>query len=118
MRDMILVLEKFPGLGLLARTIPNKLEEFQSIVEGNIEVIQVRKNVLIICNEESKVLASLAHKKNFDLTVGGEVVDTIYGPAIFCSQDGEDFDDLETSSFVDIYDSMDPEHPCLEVTFA
>lgn len=117
MKDHIIVLIKAPNLGAIVRTIPNDLKTLQGIVEGHIEVVDVRKNAVVICNEEAKILSKFHNKKNFVLTVDGHVIDEIYGTAIICSTDGEDFDDLNTHDLLDIYETLDNKG-YLEVNFS
>lgn len=117
MKDHIIVLIKAPNQGALVRTIPNDLRTLQRIVEGHIEVVDVRKNAIVICNEEAKMLSRFHNKKNFALTVDGHVIDEIYGTAIICSQDGEDFDDLNTHDLLDMFETLDNKG-YLEVNFS
>ena len=117
MKDHIIVLIKAPNQGALVRTIPNDLRTLQRIVEGHIEVVDVRKKAIVICNEEAKMLSRFHNKKNFALTVDGHVIDEIYGTAIICSQDGEDFDDLNTHDLLDMFETLDNKG-YLEVNFS
>lgn len=117
MKNFIIVLIKAPNQEPLVKTIPNNLRSLQGIVDGHIEVVDVRKNVIVICNEEAKMLSKFHNKKNFALTVDGHVIDEIYGTAIICSQDGDDFDDLNILDFLDIYETLDNKG-YLEVNFS
>ena len=65
--------------------IENDLEAFQKAVGGNIEVVRF-DNVLIICNEEGKLLGL---PKNMPLPNG----DWLVGNIIVCGADDEDFTD-------------------------
>ena len=56
MKNFIIVLIKAPNQEPLVKTIPNNLRSLQGIVDGHIEVVDVRKNVIVICNEEAKML--------------------------------------------------------------
>jgi hypothetical protein len=63
------------------KDIPNTLEAFQGIVEGYIEVVRLSKEVLIVCNEEGKLmnLEPNVHTPN----------DILVGNLIFCGSDDE-----------------------------
>ena len=58
------------------KTMNNKLIEFNRIVDGNIELIEYERNVLLICSEEE------LHQKEFNKTIGEH---KIYGTFFFYS---------------------------------
>lgn len=117
MKTSIIVMIKQPRSWPIIKTIPNNLKTLQDIVEGHIEVVDIRKNAMIIWNEEAKMLSKFHNQKNFSLTVDGRVIDEIYGTAIFLSQDGEDFDDLAVPYVLDFFTSLCEDDPKLEVDF-
>lgn len=63
--------------------ISGSLESLKEIVGGYIEVVPFAENILMICNEEGKLLEL---KPNF-IYCG----DVICGDVLFCSFEGEDF---------------------------
>lgn len=115
MKENIIVLIKKPNCLPTVKTIPNTLEALQSIVDGYIEVVDVRKNVVLICNEEGKILSKYQNKPNIMITVSGDVVDIIKGTAVVCGQDGEDLDDIDHNIIADIYAELCEDK--LEVNF-
>lgn len=117
--DNIIVLIKEPKKDPVIKTIPNTKKAFQSIVDGDFEVIDIRKNVVLIDNEECRTVMRFANKYNFAITSGGEYIDTVKGNAIFCSWDGEDFDDIGVTDVLDLFCELSNEtFPDLEVNFA
>ena len=89
------VIFKAPGQKASTMTITNDLHLLQKLVGGNIEVVTIDsrhkhtdKDIVLICNEEGKLNGM---KANFPI---GYIRDTIYGPAVFASADGEDFGSL------------------------
>lgn len=87
MKEKIRVIIKEPGKDFRQDTMPNTLEAFQKLVGGYIEAIPVTNRMIIICNEEGKLLDL---PQNFEL-FGSDI---ICGTAIFCGVDGEDFGDV------------------------
>ena len=71
------------------KDVPNELHEFQSIVGGYIQCVQITGNILCVCNEEGKLMGL---EPNF---MFGN--DMIVGDVFFCSAGEEDFDDLSTA---------------------
>ena len=67
--------------------IENTLEEMQKIVGGNIEVIRVRSNILMLCDEEGKL-----KNKPYNFDLGN---DLIVGNVLFVNSKGEDFTSLD-----------------------
>ena len=78
------VIIKEVGNAPQVKEIENKLDVFQGIVGGYIEVVRVGADILLICNEEGKLQGL---PPNF-----GVGRDVIVGTAIFVAFDGsEDF---------------------------
>ena len=70
--------------------ISDTLKNLQSIVGGNIEVVETGfKNAVIICNEEGRLLGL---KKN--ILFGITFPQAIMGTIIVCGVDGENFADV------------------------
>lgn len=67
--------------------ISDTLENLQKTVDGNIEVLPVANNILLICNEDGK---NLGLEKNFIIGM----VDVVVGTVIVCGMDGEEFSDV------------------------
>lgn len=83
--DEINVWVKAPGKAPELRTVPNTLEAMQEIVDGYIETYPIAKNLVIICNEEGKLLGL-----DYNCKIAGEY---FVGTLIFAGVDGEEFDD-------------------------
>lgn len=69
--------------------ISARLENLQNTVGGYIETVPVIKGVILICNEEGKIL-----NLPFNMRLYG---DAIHGTIIICGVDGEDFADVPIS---------------------
>ena len=72
--------------------ISNTLENLQRTVEGHIETVTISKDkgLIMICNEEGKLLGL---EKNFIMGTP-PFHDVIVGTVILCGTDGEDFTDI------------------------
>lgn len=70
--------------------ICNELTEMQSVVGGLIEVVPVVNRVVMVCNEEGKLLEL---KPNRHVAFRGEL-EAIRGDFFFCGVDGEEFTDI------------------------
>lgn len=90
MKKEISVVIKRPGENPEMKRIPNTLKSLQSIVGGLIQVFPVASDLLIICNENGRLLDM---PYNFSIQKGGHFV----GPVIFCGAKGEDFLDIPVS---------------------
>lgn len=66
--------------------VSNSLEALQNIVGGYIEAVTIASDMVIICNEEGRILG-LPHNCNY---CGVDFVGTI----IFLGVNGDDFDDI------------------------
>ncbi len=70
--------------------ISNTLENLQKIIGGKIEAVYLRYGLILIVNEEGKLMNL---EPNFR-TGRGFFADTIVGTAILVGQNGEDFGDV------------------------
>lgn len=71
--------------------ISNSLENLQKTVGGYIEAVPLTDKIVMICNEDDK----LQHlERNFFLPF-----DTIFGTAIICGTDGDEFSDIPEGFF-------------------
>jgi hypothetical protein len=84
--NKIKVIIKRPGEMPETQTIPNELEALQTIVGGYIETVTLATDLVIICNEEGKLL-DLPY--NCDIC-GASFVGTI----IFAGINGDEFADV------------------------
>ena len=82
------VIYKEPGKEPRTMVIPNELKVLQDLVGGYIETLKIADNVVMIFNEEGKLL-DLA--PNFFV---GAIGDVILGPVIIAGEDGEEFASL------------------------
>ena len=83
------VIYKEPGKDAEVRNIDNTLKALQNLVDGYIEHLDLAPGRLgLIVNEEGKLNDM---KKNFFLM---SYNDTIFGPAIFVGEAGENFTDI------------------------
>ena len=74
---------KCPGQPAFIRQIENTLTAFQQLVGGYIEIVYLPGKIIMVINEEGKLMNM---KPNFRL---GN--DLIVGTAVFVSADGEEF---------------------------
>lgn len=74
---------KRPGQPAFRREIDNTLESLQELVDGYIETVNLPGGIVMIVNEEGKILHLPI---NFHLNC-----DLIRGTAVFVSVNGEDF---------------------------
>lgn len=84
---------------LVYSEIDNELEAFQNIVGGYIETLPVDDAILMLVNEEGKLLSLLP---NFEWRG-----DFIVGPAIFCRTDGEAFESIKKADRETILDEIE-----------
>ena len=85
----ISVLIKRPGYLPRHVNMSNRLENFQRYVGGYIEVFPLTTDVVVICNEEGKLLGL-----PYNCTLLNE---TFVGDIIVCGVDGDEFTDLPIS---------------------
>lgn len=91
MKEEIKVLYKRPGKNIQEVKIPNELHWLQGGVEGPIEAVHLRPDLVMLVNEEGK-LRGMQH--NFYMAF-----DNIVGPVLFVGVDGEDFTDCPLSKW-------------------
>ena len=82
------IIYKEPGKEPRTMIVPNKLKMLQDLVGGYIETLKIADNVVMIFNEEGKLLDL---EPNFFV---GAIGDVILGPVVFCEEDGEEFSSL------------------------
>lgn len=81
--------------------IEDTLEAKQALVGGLIEPIYFFDDVIIVANEEAKLINR--NPANFIIeNEAGEIVDAIYGPAFICCDGEEDFTSI-TDELVEKY---------------
>ena len=73
---------KNPGQSAFTRQVENTLAAFQQLVGGHIEAVYLPDQIIMIVNEEGKLIGL---PPNFRLNY-----DTIVGTAVFVSADGEE----------------------------
>ena len=83
---MIRVYIKEPGNDVYEKYVENSLEEMQSIVGGYIETVTIATDLVVICNEEGRMMG-LPYNCNL---LGMDFVGTI----IFAGVDGDKFGDV------------------------
>ena len=79
--------------------ISDTLRNLQNTVEGQIEICRLPEGIVIICNEEGKIL-DLPHNFNIKYITGktGETMyEEIVGTVIVCGVAGEEFCDIPIS---------------------
>lgn len=69
--------------------ISNTLENFQKIVGGYIVAYSLTKHLMILCNDDGKVL-----ELDNNFWIGSRFKDMIVGTAIICGVDGNEFSDV------------------------
>lgn len=82
------------------------LKNLQKTVEGYIECLAIGGGIVILCNEEGKILGL---EPNFKIG-SGEIFDVICGTAIVIGAEGEEFVDIPISfkmwkSFLDQWEN-------------
>ena len=82
------IIYKEPGKEPRTMIVPNTLKMLQDLVGGYIETLKIADNVVMIFNEEGKLL-DLA--PNFFV---GAIADVILGPVIIAGEDGDEFTSL------------------------
>lgn len=82
---MITVIKE-PGNKPYKKEVEDKLEIWQEIVGGYIEVVNLTDTILIVCNEEGKI-------KGLDINFAWHH-DIIVGTVCFVGEDGEEFRSL------------------------
>lgn len=90
MNKTLLTLYKEPGKDPVVKTIPNTLHDLQQAVCGNIEVVDYKDGIVMLCDEEGYLYGLR------------ENVHGIYGPIVVCRVDGEDFASLKGTEILDL----------------
>lgn len=85
----MVVIIKRPGERAEEATIPNTLKALQKAVGGYIETVTLSDTMVIICNEEGRIL-HLPYNGTF---CGHQ----FYGTVVFAGVDGEEFADIPLS---------------------
>lgn len=83
----IQVYVKRPGEKPKLKTIENELKTLQSIVDGYIEIVTLTKDLVIICNEDGKLLGL-----DYNCRILGE---DFVGPIIFAGKRGAELASLK-----------------------
>ena len=85
---MIQIIEKRPGdkVGRLTWA-GNSLKNLQGRVGGNIQAVELTNDVVMLCNEDGKILGL---PENFRLPWG----DVVMGTVILCGAKGDNFADV------------------------
>lgn len=87
--SMISALIKRPGEPPRHVNLSNSLEALQKTVEGYIETVTLKTDLVIICNEEGRLKGM-----PFNCFLQGI---TFVGPIVICGVDGDEFSDLPYS---------------------
>lgn len=82
------VILKDPGFPPYLADIPNELKDLQEYVGGRIEAVTLGRDLIVICNEESRI-----DGMEPNCTVCGA---NFVGPVIMCSPKGDKFSDIRT----------------------
>lgn len=73
--------------------IDNTLQAMQEIVQGDIEVVSLDENILIVLNEEGKLIGLPSNRVWLDET-GNNPLDVLMGNIFCCRSEGEEFTSL------------------------
>jgi len=104
---------KAPGGPARVSEIPNRLKDYQFLVDGQIEVIRLSNGALIVCNDEGK---RIGMETNFYLKdrKTGRLVDYVCGPVVFVNEDDGEFTDIDEEAAEQICKALNYQ-PTLEV---
>lgn len=83
------VVVKKPGMAPYRTTIRNTLHEFQKLVDGYIEHVQLMPGIGIVCNEEGLIRGMMPN-----CLICGTVY---YGPIVFVGTEEDQYTDLPIS---------------------
>lgn len=81
-------LYKLPGERVEDLEVENTLEALQKLVQGYIEPVTIKDDLVLIVNEEGRLRDM---QPNFWITI---LEDVVVGPAVFVGQDGSEFTDI------------------------
>lgn len=93
MKDTIKVIYKPVGKPYEAREIPNTLEACQELVGGYIEAVTICTDLVLVCNEDGRMLGLKSNPY-----LGYDFV----GDWFLCGVDGDEFTDVP-AGFLDIH---------------
>lgn len=89
---------KRPGQPAFRREIDNTLEALQELVDGYIETVNLPGGIVMIVNEEGKILRlTMSFRFNYGL---------IHGTAVFVGVNGEDFCSLNDDQEREVWGAM------------
>lgn len=94
----MLIIRKDPGAPAYIDTVENSLKAMQEIVGGHIETVTIALDVVLICNEDGRLL-----NLPYNCTVLG--VD-FYGPIFAAGYSGEEFCSLPAASVLGLSKSL------------
>lgn len=97
MKETIRVWVKEPGKAPERRGIPNELKALQEAVGGYIETVTLGPDLVVICNEEGRLIGLPFNCRVFNMPFYGPIV--IAG--IDAGIDGDEFDDTP-EEYVDL----------------
>lgn len=80
------IIIKKPGQQPYITEVEDNLNTYKSIVEGYIEIVPIEKDILMVCNEEGKLIGL-----DFNFVLGN---DPIVGTVFFIGRNNEDFRSL------------------------
>lgn len=89
MKEVIQVLVKHPGVRPFLCTVPNDLEPLQKLVGGYIETVTISTDLVVICNEEGRLMGL-----PYNCTIMGT---SFVGTIIIAGREGCEFDDVGIS---------------------
>lgn len=92
------VVYKVPNHAPFECEIPNSLNALQSMVQGHIEVLELKNGVDMIVNEMGKLENTPLNNVLWLQDIKQEVA--IYGAMVLCSTDDEDFCSLDNKQLV------------------
>jgi len=75
----IKIIIKKPHENQELKVVTNEFKDFQKIVGGYIEIVEITKDILMVCNEEGKL-----NNLRPNLLIPN---DTVVGTVFFCSED-------------------------------
>ena len=84
--------------------IPNSLSAMQKLCEGYIQTIGIGGRIILVCNEEGKLLGLEPTARIVD--GAGELTDVICGNFFICRILGEEFTGLKKEDAVRIRDAL------------
>lgn len=96
------VVFKAPDKDAFEMEIPNSLNALQSVIGGNIEVLEIENGIDVVVDEEGLIkhrVPNIVHL--FEGIVYGNFKKCpLYGNILFCSTNNEDFDSLDDEQMV------------------